>query len=91
MLELGVNTHRVTSHHLLALLSRKPAGLILEVTDGTRECNDSNHRVSTFYDPVKNAPLRMAFTLVHELRPHGGGGEPGPAALGNGARELRGR
>ncbi|MHA7241610.1 hypothetical protein [Paeniglutamicibacter antarcticus] len=65
-----MKTHRVTSHHLLALLSRKPAGLILEVTDGTRECNDSNHRVSTFYDLVKDAPLRMAFTLVHELRPH---------------------
>ncbi|MDO5743336.1 MAG: hypothetical protein Q4P23_02625 [Micrococcaceae bacterium] len=42
----------------------------VEVTDGTREFNDANYRVSTYYDLVKNAPLRMAFTLAHELRPH---------------------
>lgn len=42
----------------------------VEVNDGTREFNDVNYRVSTFHDLVKNAPLRMAFTLAHELRPH---------------------
>jgi NAD(P)-dependent dehydrogenase (short-subunit alcohol dehydrogenase family) len=71
MLELGVKTHLITSHHALGLLSRKPGGLVVEVTDGTREFNGSHYRVSTFYDLAKNAALRMAFTLAHELKPHG--------------------
>lgn len=71
MLELGVKTHLITSHHALGLLSRKPGGLVVEVTDGTRDFNGANYRVSTFYDLAKNAALRMAFTLAHELKPHG--------------------
>ena len=71
MLELEVKTHLITSHHALGLLVRKPGGLVVEVTDGTRDYNGNHYRVSTFYDLAKNAALRMAFTLSHELKPHG--------------------
>ena len=41
------------------------------MTDGTDEYNATNYRVSFFYDLVKAAVNRMAFTLAHELKPHG--------------------
>ena len=41
------------------------------MTDGTDEYNTTNCRVSFFYDLVKAAVNRMAFTLAHELKPHG--------------------
>ncbi|MFI8414007.1 SDR family oxidoreductase [Paeniglutamicibacter gangotriensis] len=71
MLDLGVRTHLITSHHALGLLSKKPGGLVVEVTDGTKEFNQNQYRISTFYDLAKNAALRMTFTLAHELKPHG--------------------
>ena len=70
-LELGVNTHAITSHFALPLLIKNPGGLVAEVTDGTKEYNDSNYRVSFFYDLAKASNLRMAFALAHELKPHG--------------------
>ena len=70
MLELGVKTHLITAHHALGLLARNPGGLVVEVTDGTRAYNREHYRLSTFYDLAKNAPLRMAFTLAHELKQH---------------------
>ncbi|WP_411733315.1 SDR family oxidoreductase [Paeniglutamicibacter sp.] len=69
MLELGVKTHLITAHHALGLLARNPGGLVIEVTDGTAAYNRDNYRLSTFYDLAKNAALRMAFTLAHELQP----------------------
>jgi NAD(P)-dependent dehydrogenase (short-subunit alcohol dehydrogenase family) len=68
---LAVDTHAITAHFALPLLIRKPGGLVVEVTDGTTEYNDANYRVSFFYDLAKAANLRMAFSLAHELRPHG--------------------
>src|SRR5258707_13005179 len=47
-----------------------PGGLVVEVTDGTAEYNDSNYRVSFFYDLAKASNLRMSFALAHELKPH---------------------
>jgi len=41
------------------------------MTDGTREYNASNYRLSTFYDLAKTAVLRLAFAQAHELAPHG--------------------
>ena len=70
-LELGVNTHAITSHYALPLLIKNQGGLVVEVTDGTREYNDENYRVSFFYDLAKASNLRMAFALAHELEPHG--------------------
>src|SRR3954469_16442556 len=35
ILRLAIDTHLVTSHHLLPLLITEPGGLLVEVTDGT--------------------------------------------------------
>jgi NAD(P)-dependent dehydrogenase (short-subunit alcohol dehydrogenase family) len=72
MLRLAVDTHLITSHAALPLLIRRPGGLVVEMTDGTRAYNDANYRVSTFYDLAKTAVLRLAFAQAHELAPHGG-------------------
>lgn len=70
-LQLGVETHAITSHFALPLMIKNPGGLVVEITDGTQEYNDKNYRVSFFYDLAKAANLRMAFSLAHELKPHG--------------------
>jgi NAD(P)-dependent dehydrogenase (short-subunit alcohol dehydrogenase family) len=70
MLRLAVETHLITSHHALRLLTQRPGGLVVEVTDGTAEYNAANYRVSAFYDLAKASGLRMAFTLAKELAPH---------------------
>jgi NAD(P)-dependent dehydrogenase (short-subunit alcohol dehydrogenase family) len=72
ILRLGVETHLVTSHHLLPLLIQKRGGLLVEVTDGTTEYNASHYRISVFYDLAKVAVNRLAFSQGHELGPHGG-------------------
>lgn len=72
MLRLAVDTHLITSHHLLPLLIRQPGGLLVEVTDGTAEYNESRYRISVFYDLAKASVLRLAFSQGHELAPHGG-------------------
>jgi len=71
MLRLGIDTHAITSHHALPLLIRRPGGLVIEMTDGTREYNDAHYRVSAFYDLAKTAVLRLAFVQAKELAPHG--------------------
>src|SRR5688500_14102614 len=48
LLRLGVETHLVTSHVALPLLIRRPGGLVVEVTDGTRAYNDTRYRNSAF-------------------------------------------
>ena len=70
-LRLAIDTHAITSHFALPLLIKTPGGLAVEVTDGIADYNDTNYRVSFFYDLAKAANLRMAFALGHELRPHG--------------------
>ena len=69
-LRLGVDTHAITSHFALPLLIETPGGLVVEVTDGTAEYNETNYRVSFFYDLAKASNIRMAFALAHELRPY---------------------
>jgi NAD(P)-dependent dehydrogenase (short-subunit alcohol dehydrogenase family) len=71
MLRLAIDTHLVTSHFALPLLIRRPGGLVVEMTDGTREYNAANYRLSTFYDLAKTAELRLAFTQAKELTPYG--------------------
>ncbi|MFE9257137.1 SDR family oxidoreductase [Streptomyces sp. NPDC006879] len=66
MLDLGVRSHIITSHHALPLLVRHPGGLIVEVTDGTAETN-RRFRENFYYDLAKNAPIRMAHNLAHDL------------------------
>ncbi|MER5885220.1 SDR family oxidoreductase [Streptomyces sp. NPDC001941] len=66
MLELGVKTHLITAHAALPLLIRNPGGLVVEVTDGTAAYN-TRFRNTVFYDLAKNAPIRLAFGLGHDL------------------------
>src|SRR5436853_2206350 len=45
ILRLAIETHVITSHHLLPLLVDRPGGLLVEVTDGTTEYNESRYRI----------------------------------------------
>lgn len=67
ILRLGLDTHLITSHCLLPLMVGRPGGLLVEVTDGTREYNDDHYRLSVFYDLVKSAVNRLAYSHGHEL------------------------
>jgi NAD(P)-dependent dehydrogenase (short-subunit alcohol dehydrogenase family) len=71
MLRLAIDTHLITSHFALALLIRRPGGLVVEMTDGTQEYNGEHYRLSTFYDLAKTAVIRLAFAQATELAPHG--------------------
>jgi NAD(P)-dependent dehydrogenase (short-subunit alcohol dehydrogenase family) len=71
LLRLAVDTHLITSHVVLPLLIRQPGGLVVEMTDGTREYNDRNYRNSIFYDLAKTSVLRLAFGQAKELAPFG--------------------
>jgi NAD(P)-dependent dehydrogenase (short-subunit alcohol dehydrogenase family) len=71
ILRLAVETHLITSHHLLPLLIDRPGGLLVEVTDGTAAYNASRYRISVYYDLAKVAVNRLAFSQGHELAPHG--------------------
>jgi NAD(P)-dependent dehydrogenase (short-subunit alcohol dehydrogenase family) len=72
MLRLGLETHLVTSKFLLPVLIANPGGLLVEVTDGTSEFNATNYRISVYYDLVKVALSRLAFSQGHELAPYSG-------------------
>jgi NAD(P)-dependent dehydrogenase (short-subunit alcohol dehydrogenase family) len=71
ILRLAIDTHLITSHHLLPLLIEQPGGLLVEVTDGTTGYNASQYRISVYYDLAKVAVNRLAFSQGHELAPHG--------------------
>jgi NAD(P)-dependent dehydrogenase (short-subunit alcohol dehydrogenase family) len=71
LLRLAIDTHLITSHFALPLLIREPGGLVVEMTDGTREYNAEHYRVSAFYDLAKTAAIRIAFAQSVELAPHG--------------------
>jgi NAD(P)-dependent dehydrogenase (short-subunit alcohol dehydrogenase family) len=71
ILRLAIDTHLITSHYALSLLIREPSGLVVEMTDGTREYNAEHYRVSAFYDLAKTAVIRLAFAQSEELAPHG--------------------
>ena len=70
ILRLAVDTHLITSHFALPLLIREPGGLVVEMTDGTREYNTEHYRLSAFYDLAKTAVLRLAFAHGEELAPY---------------------
>ncbi|MFI9718640.1 SDR family oxidoreductase [Streptomyces sp. NPDC052396] len=72
MLRLAIDAHAITSHYALPLLIRRPGGLVVEITDGTEEFNTAYYREMFFFDLAKSGPLRMAWSLAHELRQYGG-------------------
>jgi NAD(P)-dependent dehydrogenase (short-subunit alcohol dehydrogenase family) len=71
ILRLAIDTHLITSHFALPLLIRAPGGLVVEMTDGTREYNAEHYRLSAFYDLAKTAAIRLAFAQSIELADHG--------------------
>ncbi len=71
LLRGAIDSHLTTSHFALPLLIRNPGGLVVEMTDGTREYNDRTYRINAFYDLAKTAVIRLAFSQGHELAPHG--------------------
>jgi NAD(P)-dependent dehydrogenase (short-subunit alcohol dehydrogenase family) len=71
LLRLAIDTHLITSHFALPLLIRNAGGLVVEMTDGTRDYNAENYRLSIFYDLAKTAVIRLAFAQSKELGPHG--------------------
>ncbi|WP_164669752.1 SDR family oxidoreductase [Virgibacillus doumboii] len=70
ILRLAIDTHIVTSHYTLPLLIKNKGGLVIEVTDGTEEFNNSMYRQPFFYDLSKSSVIRMAKALSHELSPY---------------------
>jgi NAD(P)-dependent dehydrogenase (short-subunit alcohol dehydrogenase family) len=72
LLRLAIDTHIITSHFALPLLIKQPGGLVVEVTDGTADYNNSHYRLSLFYDLAKSSIIRMAWALAQELRPYQG-------------------
>jgi NAD(P)-dependent dehydrogenase (short-subunit alcohol dehydrogenase family) len=72
LLRLAIDTHLITSHHALPVLTRRPGGLVVEVTDGTAEYNADHYRVNAFYDLAKASVIRLAWAQAQELGPHGG-------------------
>jgi NAD(P)-dependent dehydrogenase (short-subunit alcohol dehydrogenase family) len=72
IVRLAIETHLITSHFLLPLVIDRPGGLLVEVTDGTSDYNDTRYRLNVYYDLAKVAVNRLAFSQGHELAPHGG-------------------
>ncbi|WP_178378015.1 SDR family oxidoreductase [Chroogloeocystis siderophila] len=70
LFRLALDTHIITSHFALPLLIKNSGGLVIEVTDGTAEYNNTNYRLSLFYDLAKTSVIRMAWALAQELQPH---------------------
>jgi NAD(P)-dependent dehydrogenase (short-subunit alcohol dehydrogenase family) len=68
-LRLAIDTHLITSRHLLPLLVERPGGLLVEVTDGTTEYNADEYRISVYYDLAKVSVNRLAFSQGHDLAP----------------------
>jgi hypothetical protein len=91
ILRLALDTHLITSHFAPKLLIRRPGGLVVEMTDGTREYNAANYRISAYYDLAKAAPYPARVrpgTGAGTARMHRRRAHPRLAALGDDAREL---
>ena len=92
ILRLAIDTHLITSHHLLPLLIDRPGGLLVEVTDGTTEYNAAHYRISVYYDLAKvgGQPAGvLPGPRARAARRDRGGAHAGLAALGDDARGLR--
>ena len=70
MLRMGIDTHLVTAATALPLMLRGGGrGLLVEMTDGTRDYNrEYRDRVGFYYDLVKAAVARITLGLTAELR-----------------------
>lgn len=48
ILRLSIDSHLITSHHLLPLVVDRPGGLLVEVMDGTAAFNADHYRISVY-------------------------------------------
>jgi len=69
-LDNGVRTHIITSSVALGLLTERPGGLVVEITDGTNEFN-ADYRGNFYYDLAKVSVNRMALSLSRDLAAKG--------------------
>ncbi|MFC4007110.1 SDR family oxidoreductase [Nonomuraea purpurea] len=74
LLRLAIDTHIISSRHLLPLMIKDKGGLVVEVTDGTWSYNETRYRENVYYDLAKMSVNRLAFAWSNELRPYGGTG-----------------
>ena len=63
----AIETHIVTSYHLVPLMVARGSGLIVEITDGV----EPGYRGSFFYDLSKAGVIRLAVAQAGELKDHG--------------------
>ncbi|MER7079412.1 NAD(P)-dependent dehydrogenase, short-chain alcohol dehydrogenase family [Saccharopolyspora kobensis] len=73
-LRVGIEAHMITAHFALGLLSRRPGGLVVELTDGTAEIHEEYYRsdCGAFFDIAKTSMHRLARAEGEELREFGG-------------------
>ena len=92
ILRLAIDTHLITSHHLLPLLIERPGGLLVEVTDGTNDYNATQLPHLRLLRPgqgVGEPAGVLAGPRAGRPRRHGGRAHPGLAALRDDARGVR--
>lgn len=67
LLRQAIETHLVTSWHLVPLMVARRSGLVIEITDGV----EADYRGAFFYDLAKAGVIRLAVAQAAELKPHG--------------------
>lgn len=67
LLRQAVETHLITSWHLVPLMVARGSGLIVEITDGV----ETHYRGAFFYDIAKAGVIRLAVAQAGELAKHG--------------------
>lgn len=73
LLHRAIDTHIITSHFALPLMTAQRRGLVIEITDGTPQWVDtilSGYRGSFFYDLAKHSVIRLATNQAAELKPY---------------------
>lgn len=67
VLRQAIETHIITSYHLVPLLVARGSGLVVEITDGV----EPGYRGSFFYDLAKAGVIRLAVAQAGELKSKG--------------------
>jgi NAD(P)-dependent dehydrogenase (short-subunit alcohol dehydrogenase family) len=67
LLRQAIETHVITSWHLVPLMVERGSGLVVEVTDGV----GPEYRGNLGYDLVKAGVIRLALGQAEDLREHG--------------------
>jgi NAD(P)-dependent dehydrogenase (short-subunit alcohol dehydrogenase family) len=78
ILRLAIDTHLVTSHFALPFVIREPGGLVVEMTDGTREYNAEHYRVSTYQVARLTVEVDLDRAELGQCSAYNGEGRPEP-------------